>query len=160
MVLSCASLIRRDTGSSRLFTRLKGLAAIGIIGLCSILYLTWFLPGFSVKNELGRLLPTVSVTNGTHMQWNNKPRRLIVFGDSWSDNGVYPVDPPSKDQMPDREEARGMVWTEWLCSAVSWLFCQCWTHVLTVIDFLHSSRQFCEIVTALLEQWILWRSCR
>ena len=122
MVLSRGGLIGHDTGSFRLLTRSKGLAFIVTLGLCSTLYLTWFLPGFSVKNEFDRLLPTTSAANGTRLHWDNKPRRLIVFGDSWSDNGQYPVDPPSKDQMPSREEARGKVWTEWLCSAASYLY--------------------------------------
>ena len=79
-------------------------AAIGI-GLCSILYLVWILPSSSLRNEL----PNV---------WSKWPRRLIVFGDSWSDNGQYPIDPPSEALLPSRDPAQGRVWTEWLCMAV------------------------------------------
>jgi len=80
-----------------------------IIGLsfCSILYLIYIFPTASkLKNEL----PNV---------WNKSPRRLIVFGDSWSDNGEYPIDPPSKALLPSRDPAQGKVWTEWLCKGVS-----------------------------------------
>ena len=80
-----------------------------IVGLsfCSILYLFCFLP---TASKLDNELPNV---------WNKSPRRLIVFGDSWSDNGEYPVDPPSKALLPSRDPAQGNVWTEWLCMGVS-----------------------------------------
>ena len=73
--------------------------------MCSILYLAYMLPSFGVKNEFQNA-------------WSKSPRRLIVFGDSWSDNGEYPIDPPSKDLLPLRDDAQGKVWTEWLCQAV------------------------------------------
>lgn len=119
MVFGSGSSNGYKSGPSTLLTRSRGLTAIIAVGLCSIIYLTWFLPAFSVKTKLGRLFPTVSgdVESQTHL--NSTPRRLIVFGDSWSDNGRYPIDPPSKDQIPTREEAQGKVWTEWLCSAAS-----------------------------------------
>lgn len=53
-----------------------------------------------------------------HSSWNDAPRRLIVFGDSWSDNGLYPVDPPSQGQDLIRDEARGKAWTDWVCLLV------------------------------------------
>ena len=118
MVLGCGSRAAYSTGASKLLTRSKGLTAIGIIGLCSVLYLTIFLPGFSVKTELARLLPKPTSEPQSQVQWDASPRRLIVFGDSWSDNGQYPIDAPPRDQMPSREEAQGKVWTDWLCSAV------------------------------------------
>jgi len=104
---------------SNVLIRSKSLTAIIAAGLCSIVCLTWFLPAFSIKTKLGRLLPTVSVDTEAHTHWTSSPRRLIVFGDSWSDDGQYPVDPPQRDQGPRREEAQGKVWTEWLCSAAS-----------------------------------------
>lgn len=109
----------RRPGSSNVLTRSKTLTAIFAIGLCSVVYLTWFLPAYSVKNKLGRLLPTFSIRKEANTHWDSNPRRLIVFGDSWSDNGHYPVDQPLRDQIPSREEAQGKVWTEWLCSAAS-----------------------------------------
>ncbi|KAL8710308.1 MAG: hypothetical protein Q9220_005078 [cf. Caloplaca sp. 1 TL-2023] len=73
--------------------------------LCGILYLAWYLPTTNVNYEL-------------KTAWSDAPRRLIVFGDSWSDNGIYPIKPPLKQRWPEREEAQGLVWTEWLCSAI------------------------------------------
>ncbi|KAL8881059.1 MAG: hypothetical protein Q9198_001656 [Flavoplaca austrocitrina] len=73
--------------------------------LCSFVYLVWYLPTANVRYEL-------------KSAWSDAPRRLIVFGDSWSDNGDYPIDLPPKKWLLRREEAQGPVWTEWLCSAI------------------------------------------
>lgn len=105
-------------GPSKFLTRTTSLTAILVVGLCSILYLTWFLPAFSVKTGLDRWIPKASNRTEPQVHWDKSPRRLIVFGDSWSDNDQYPIDPPPKDQLPTREEAQGKVWTEWLSSAV------------------------------------------
>ena len=51
--------------------------------------------------------------------WRKPKRRLIVFGDSWSDNGEYLIDPPHSDMLPQRDPARGKVWTEYLCAELS-----------------------------------------
>ena len=89
----------------RLFSRFTAIVAISV---GSILYLAYTLPSFNVK---------VQIKNA----WTTSPRRLIVFGDSWSDNGDYPIDPPSGKFFPSREPAQGKVWTEWLCQAVRFL---------------------------------------
>lgn len=73
--------------------------------ICSFLYLVWYLPTANVRYEL-------------KSAWSDAPRRLIVFGDSWSDNANYPIDLPPKKLLPTKDEAQGPVWTEWLCSAV------------------------------------------
>lgn len=86
----------------RFFSRFTAIVAVC---MCSVLYLVYMFPSFSVKNEFKNA-------------WSKSPRRLIVFGDSWSDNGDYPIDPPSKDLLPLRDDAQGKVWTEWLCQAV------------------------------------------
>lgn len=121
MVIGFFSLAGHHKGNSRLLTRSTGFTAILAIGICSIVYLTWFLPGFSVKTGL-ELIPIGStkteIETEVEIHWNDSPRRLIIFGDSWSDNGQYPIDPPAKELMPVRDEARGKVWTEWLCAAV------------------------------------------
>ena len=118
MVIGFFSLAGHHKGNARLLTRSTGFTAIFAIGICSIVYLTWFLPGFSVKTGLERFIPTQSAKTEVDVHWDESPRRLIVFGDSWSDNGQYPIDPPPKELMPVREEARGKVWTECLCVAV------------------------------------------
>ena len=118
MVIGFFSLAGHRKGNARLLTRSTGFTVILAIGICSIIYLTWFLPGFSVKTGLERFIPTESARPEVEIHWDESPRRFIVFGDSWSDNGQYPIDPPPKELMPERDEARGKVWTEWLCAAV------------------------------------------
>lgn len=91
----------RKYRSVKLFTRL---ALVVGLGVCGILYLTWALPSLQLPRRVKSL-------------WKQPPR-LIVFGDSWSDNGQYPIDPPAGLLLPSREEAQGLVWTEWLCLSV------------------------------------------
>ena len=118
MVLGLFSLFGHHKGKVRLLTPTTKFTSILAVGLCSILYLTWYIPSISVKTELQRLIPIRPPRTEVGGYWDASPRRVIVFGDSWSDNGQYLVDPPSKDLTPIREEAQGKVWTEWLCSAV------------------------------------------
>jgi len=132
MIFSFSSLKAHKARSFALLARSRSLTAIIAFSLCSMFFLTWLLPGFSVKTKLGRFLPTDSVATEAQIHWNNSSRRLIVFGDSWSDNGQYPIDPPPKDQMPSREDARGKVWTEWLCSSASY----CHMRKVAKTDFL------------------------
>lgn len=102
MVVSSSSLLGFKRNPIKLLTRSHGAVAVCI---CSILYLAWYLPSVNVRHEL-------------KSAWSDAPRRLIVFGDSWSDNGRYPVDSPPKKLLPVKEDAQGPVWTEWLCLAV------------------------------------------
>ena len=87
----------------RLFTRFTAISGLCI---CTLLYLVRYLPSLGVKTELKN-------------HWSKRPRRLIVFGDSWSDDGEYPIDPPREELRRTRDPAQGKVWTEWLCSYVS-----------------------------------------
>ena len=119
MLLVPQNFMKYETTISKHLNRKTAIAAIVAFSLFSILYLVVFFPAFSVKNSLESLLPASSFEPNEQTQWSANPRRLIVFGDSWSDNGQYPIDPPPKDQMPKRKKAQGKVWTEWLCSAVS-----------------------------------------
>lgn len=104
-----------------LLTRFAGLTVVAVVSLCSIAYLTWFLPPSLLKSELQYFISTplrnIS-TAGKGQLSAVLPKRLIVFGDSWSDNGQYPIDPPPRDQCPEWEQARGKVWTDWLCLEV------------------------------------------
>lgn len=70
--------------------------------LCGILFLAWERPSLDLPPRVQNL-------------WKQPPRRLIVFGDSWSDNGQYLIDQPTEALLPSRDEAQGPVWTEWLC---------------------------------------------
>ena len=118
MVFSFSTRSAHRQVPSKLIIRSASLAALVVISLSSILILTRSFPGHSVKTELERFFPTISVKTEIKLHWNNSPRRLIVFGDSWSDNGQYPIDPPPREQAPIRDDAQGKVWTEWLCSSV------------------------------------------
>ncbi|KAF6230343.1 hypothetical protein HO133_004683 [Letharia lupina] len=104
---------------SKLIIRSTSLAAVVIVSLCSILYLKRSFSTYTVKTKLERLLPGVSVNTEIKLHWNDSPRRLIVFGDSWSDNGQYPVNPPTRELTPTRDDAQGKIWTDWLCSSIS-----------------------------------------
>ena len=90
--------------------------AIAAVGLCSIIYLAWLLPAFSVRTKVGKQFP---VLKDAHLHWNSKPRRLVVFGDSLSDDGQNPTISPLEDPRPKQHEAQRKVWTEWLCFAAS-----------------------------------------
>lgn len=102
MVVSASSVLGFKHNPIKILTRSRGAIAVCV---CSILYLAWY-------------LPSINVRHGWKSAWSAAPRRLIVFGDSWSDNGKYPIDSPQKRLLPVKEEVQGLVWTEWLCLAV------------------------------------------
>lgn len=116
----CVGLRQSPSSPRKGFSRFAGLTAVISTGLCSLLYLIYFSPRQSLKIEVQTFLssPLTKPEGKGHLQWSNRPRRLIAFGDSWSDNGHYPIDPPSADQVAIPDKARGPVWTEWLCSEV------------------------------------------
>ena len=78
----------------RLFTRFH---AVCVVAACTILYSAWFL----TSRALGNIEPLASESFQTASSFD---RRLVVFGDSWSDN--------------ETRERKGRVWTDWLCSMV------------------------------------------
>lgn len=80
----------------RLFNRFYALCAVAA---CTILYSAWFL----MWRTYGDVVPVTSEHFQTASTFD---QRLVVFGDSWSDN--------------DTEEPQGRVWTDWLCSMVRW----------------------------------------
>lgn len=77
----------------RMFNRFYGLCAIAV---CTILYTAWFLTGRS----FGDVVPLA----GKFKSANEFDHRLVVFGDSWSDN--------------ETDEVQGKVWTDYLCDMV------------------------------------------
>lgn len=81
----------------RLYNKFHTVCALAV---ASILLSAWFLAS---QNYYRRVVPT----NGEDSSFNvatSFDRRLVVFGDSWSDNNAG--------------ELQGSVWTEWLCSKV------------------------------------------
>ena len=139
MVLSFAFGSVRHQAPSKLIVRSTSLAAFLILSLCSILFLTRSFPGHPIKNRLERLLPGISVNTEIKLHWNDSPRRLIVFGDSWSDNGQYPINPPPREQAPTRDDAQGKIWTDWLCSSVGLSECSWWLNADNPSDLVYSS---------------------
>ena len=79
----------------RLFNRFYGLV---VVAACTILYSAWFL----TSRNLGDIVPLAPGQFRTAASFD---QRLVVFGDSWSDN--------------ETEEGQGRVWTDWLCGMVS-----------------------------------------
>ncbi|KAJ5637710.1 hypothetical protein N7490_007589 [Penicillium lividum] len=79
----------------RLFNRFYALCAVAA---CTILYSAWFL----TSRKFGDIVPLASNKFETVTDFD---RRLVVFGDSWSDN--------------ETEEPQGKVWTDWLCEKFS-----------------------------------------
>ncbi|KAJ5935134.1 hypothetical protein N7466_004681 [Penicillium verhagenii] len=79
----------------RLFNRFYALCAIAA---CTIFYSAWFL----TSRSFGDIVPLASNNFETVAEFD---RRLVVFGDSWSDN--------------ETEEPQGKVWTDWLCEKFS-----------------------------------------
>lgn len=83
----------------RMFNRFYGLCAVAV---CTILYTTWFLSG----RRFSDAVPLA----GKFQTSKEFDRRLVIFGDSWSDS--------------ETEEEQGKVWTDHLCEMV------CFTHQL------------------------------
>ncbi|KAJ5369789.1 uncharacterized protein N7496_005881 [Penicillium cataractarum] len=79
----------------RLFNRFYALCAVAA---CTILYSAWFL----TSRNLGDIVPLASEQFRTASSFD---QRLVVFGDSWSDN--------------ETDEEQGRVWTDWLCGMFS-----------------------------------------
>ena len=97
-------------------------AAIALVCLSSIAYLIYWLPSSSSGSDVQAILP-ISLADSrqrssARFHWIEGPRRLVAFGDSWSDNGQYPIDPPPEDQVFARDALQGQIWTDWLCAAV------------------------------------------
>ncbi|KAL8803164.1 MAG: hypothetical protein Q9182_003336 [Xanthomendoza sp. 2 TL-2023] len=86
----------------RIIRRNPGAFAVCV---CSFLYLPQYLSTAHISHEGGST-------------WSDVPLRLIVLGDSWSDNGKYPIDLPRNRLPPLQDQIQGPVWTEWLCSAI------------------------------------------
>ena len=139
MVFSFSTRSAPHQTPSKLIIRSTSLAAIVVVSLCSILYLASSFPGHSIRTNLEQLLPSMSVKTAIKLHWNDSPRRLIVFGDSWSDNGQYPIDPPPREQVPTRDDAQGKAWTDWLCLSVGLFESSGWGSTDIPLDLVCSS---------------------
>ncbi|KAJ5972346.1 Esterase SGNH hydrolase-type [Penicillium vulpinum] len=79
----------------RIFNRLYALSAIA---LCTVFITGWILTSRTFSN----IVPLASAPFQVASTFD---QRLVVFGDSWSDNQSH--------------ESQGKVWTDWLCSMLS-----------------------------------------
>lgn len=78
----------------RLSNRFYALCAVAA---CTILFSAWALTS--------RTYGDITLIKSAHFQTATEfEQRLVVFGDSWSDN--------------EAEERQGKAWTDWLCSMV------------------------------------------
>ncbi|KAF1977653.1 hypothetical protein BU23DRAFT_270772 [Bimuria novae-zelandiae CBS 107.79] len=75
--------------------------------LLMILYFSWLRPS------------TVYLRDNPQRVWKNSPRRIVVFGDDWSDTGEYRIASPPKRSTRDRNGAQGNVWVETLCKELT-----------------------------------------
>ncbi|KAF2446725.1 hypothetical protein P171DRAFT_238164 [Karstenula rhodostoma CBS 690.94] len=88
----------------RFITRLHVCAAVTLV---TILYFNWRRPSTAyLKDNLQRA-------------WKNSARRIVVFGDEWSDTGNYRMSPPPKGSTRDRIAAQGDIWVETLCKELT-----------------------------------------
>jgi HMG box factor len=78
----------------RMFNRFYALSAVAV---CTIVFTAWFLTS-------RRFPDIVPLAVGQFEVASIFDQRLVVFGDSWSDNA--------------NEDSQGKVWTDWLCSMV------------------------------------------
>ncbi|KAF1940663.1 hypothetical protein EJ02DRAFT_445334 [Clathrospora elynae] len=53
--------------------------------------------------------------NTARAAWRGNTRRVVVFGNDWSDTGSYRVAPPTRAAIVPRDPDRGQVWVETLC---------------------------------------------
>lgn len=106
----------------RIFYQKKAvrLPAIIALSILSLMFLTWELPSgsFQATTKIEILLQSARVGLVSSTDRDILPKGLIVFGDSWSDNGNSPLDPPSRPEQHHGLEEQGKVWTEWLCIVV------------------------------------------
>ncbi|KAF2141236.1 uncharacterized protein K452DRAFT_36964 [Aplosporella prunicola CBS 121167] len=82
----------------RTLSRFHALAGLAV---CCMLYVGWIVPSLHVRTRVAKAL------DGTK-------RRVVVFGDSWSDTGEYRVAVPATGR--GQQNASRPLWTEALCS--------------------------------------------
>lgn len=70
--------------------------------VCTVVYIGWVLPSLQVPGRVQKA-------------FSGSKRRIVVFGDSWSDTGDYRVQIPAKN--PQHNISRPL-WTEALCKEV------------------------------------------
>lgn len=76
--------------------------ALVFLAICTLAYIGWVLPSLQIQNRVQKVL-------------SRSQRRIVVFGDSWSDTGEYRVQIPSNN--PQHNVSRPL-WTEALCEEV------------------------------------------
>ncbi|KAF2740926.1 hypothetical protein EJ04DRAFT_558311 [Polyplosphaeria fusca] len=87
----------------RFLGRLHALSAVAIF---AFLWFMWLLPSLHMRARVQEA-------------WHGSSRRIVVFGDDWSDTGVRPVSAPLKSRRRDRDPDRGKLWVEALCEELA-----------------------------------------
>lgn len=67
---------------------------------------------------LGWVIPSTRQYTQWQKSWSGSVRRIVTFGDSWSDTGRYILNGPPPGYEPIRHPAGGPVWPEALCQEV------------------------------------------
>jgi hypothetical protein len=86
----------------RSITRLQLIAALALF---TFFYLVW-------------IFPSLRVTTRITKAWVGRQRRVVVFGDSFSDTMTYLLDVPENSLRVARDPEEGERWVEVLCSEV------------------------------------------
>ncbi|PVI07254.1 hypothetical protein DM02DRAFT_513127 [Periconia macrospinosa] len=91
----------------RFITRLYTCFAATVI---FVLYFNWIRPSAYIQD---------SIQDNINRVWKQHAHRLVVFGDDWSDTGVYRVASPPSGTTRDRDPHQGKLWTETLCKELN-----------------------------------------
>ncbi|KAK0658414.1 hypothetical protein DIS24_g4820 [Lasiodiplodia hormozganensis] len=67
---------------------------------------------------LGWVIPSTRQYTQFQKSWSGSVRRIVTFGDSWSDTGRYILNGPPPGYEPIRHPASGPVWPEALCQEI------------------------------------------
>lgn len=78
---------------------------IAALVLFTVFYLVWVFPNLHVRSRIAKA-------------WVGKQRKIVVFGDSFSDTTNYLLDVPEERLRVVRDPEEGQKWVEVLCSEV------------------------------------------
>lgn len=63
--------------------------------------------------------PSVYIESSVQAIWRSNARRIVVFGNDWSDTKKYRVSSPPRSERAPRDADSGEVWVETLCREVN-----------------------------------------
>lgn len=86
----------------RFLTRLHTCVAAVVVLL---LYFSWTRSSLHIQSRIQKA-------------WRGSARRVVIFGDDWSDVGQYRMAAPPSAFSRDRDPDQGVFWPETLCEEV------------------------------------------